>query len=283
MTERLADITRRIANVQQLEAVVTAMRGIAASRAQQSRARLPGVRAYAEVIARAIAAALALLPRDGPAGRPAGQRSGVILFAAEQGFAGAFSDRMLDAAAPLLAPRLPGASLFLLGARGIVLAEERQLPLAWRSGMAPHIDAVPAVAARIADALYERIDATGFDRVTMVFPVWSNETGLGAETRVLLPFDFRRFAGPPAAQPPLATLPVEVLLARLAEEYVFAELCEAAMSAFAAENEARVAAMIAAKGNIERVRSGLEARERQTRQEEITAEVAELAGAMANL
>ena len=45
-------------------------------------------------------------------------------------------------------------------------------------------------------------------------------------------------------------------------------------------NEARVAAMVAAKGNIERVRTGLEARERQTRQEEITAEVAELAGAM---
>ena len=58
MTERLGDITRRIANVRQLEAVVTAMRGIAASRAQQSRARLPGVRAYTEVIAGAIASAL---------------------------------------------------------------------------------------------------------------------------------------------------------------------------------------------------------------------------------
>ena len=277
MTERLAEITRRIGNVRQLEAVVTAMRGIAASRAQQCRARLPGVRAYAAVIAGAIARALPLPaphPRDGTG---TARHAGVILFVAEQGFAGAFSDRMLDAAAPLL----PGASLFLIGTRGRLLAEERRLPLAWQSGMAPHVDLVPAVAGRIAEALYERIATAGIDRVTMVFPAWSAETGLTAATRVLLPFDFHRFSGPPTAQPPLTTLPPGVLLARLAEEYVFAELCEAAMSAFAAENEARVAAMIAAKGNIERVRAGLEARERQTRQEEITAEVAELAGAMA--
>lgn len=276
MTERLADIARRIVNVQQLEAVVTAMRGIAARRAQQSRAQLPGMRAYAAVIAGAIAAALPLLPEAPPAGRTAGRR-GVILFGAEQGFVGAFNDRMLDAAAPLLA----GASLFLVGTRAVMLAEERHLAVVWHCGMAPHLDAVPAVAGRVADALYERIAAAGLDRVSLVFPVWSGDAGLGAETRVLLPFDFRRFAGPPAAQPPLITLPADVLLSRLAEEYVFAELCEAAMSAFAAENEARVAAMIAAKGNIERVRARLEARERQTRQEEITAEVAELAGAMA--
>ena len=277
MTERLADITRRIANVRQLDAVVTAMRGIAASRAQQSRVRLPGVQAYTAVVAGAIARALALLPRDAPGADRPGRRAGVILFAAEQGFAGAFSDRMLDAAAPLLTD----AALFLLGTRGILLAEERGLPIAWRGGMAPHIDAVPSVAGRVADALYERIAATGLDRVSLVFPTWQAGAGLGTETRELLPFDFRRFAALPDAQPPLTTLPAGVLLARLAEEYVFAELCEAAMSAFAAENEARVAAMVAARGNIERVRAGLEARERQTRQEEITAEVAELAGAMA--
>jgi F-type H+-transporting ATPase subunit gamma len=67
------------------------------------------------------------------------------------------------------------------------------------------------------------------------------------------------------------------LLARLAEEYIFAELCEAALTAFAAENEARVAAMSSAKGNLENMRSDLQALERQIRQEEITAEVVELA------
>ena len=37
MAERLADIVTQIQNMRQLEAVVTAMRGIAASRAQQAR------------------------------------------------------------------------------------------------------------------------------------------------------------------------------------------------------------------------------------------------------
>lgn len=275
MTERLADISRRIASVQQLEAVVTAMRSIAASRAQQSRARLAGMRAYAAVIAGAIASALPLLP-DGPPDGQTARAHAVVLFGAEQGFAGALGDRVLDAAAPLL----EGAALFLLGTRASVLAEERRLPIAWRSGIPPHPDRFPAVAGRIADALYDHIAATGIGRVTMVFPVWSAGTGLGVETRVLLPFDFRRFAGGGTTQAPLSTLPAEVLLSRLAEEYVFAELCEAAIVAFAAENEARVAAMIAARGNIERVRAALEARQRQTRQEEITAEVAELAAAL---
>jgi F-type H+-transporting ATPase subunit gamma len=62
---------------------------------------------------------------------------------------------------------------------------------------------------------------------------------------------------------------------------VFAEICEAGLTAFAAENEARVAAMLAAKGNLERMGWDLRALERQIRQEEITAEVLELAsGAM---
>ena len=46
MAERLADIVTQIQNVRQLAAVVTAMRGIAASRAQKSRSLLAGIEAY---------------------------------------------------------------------------------------------------------------------------------------------------------------------------------------------------------------------------------------------
>ena len=77
--------------------------------------------------------------------------------------------------------------------------------------------------------------------------------------------------------PPLITLPASRLVARLAEEYVYAALCEAAMHAFAAENEARVAAMVRARRNMETMLERLQALERQVRQEEITAEVVELA------
>lgn len=280
MTERLADITRRIESVRELDLVVTAMRGIAASRAQECRAGLAGVGAYAEVIEEAIAAALPLAPPPIPAHAGSPRTQAIVLFGAEQGFAAAFTDLVLDAAGPLL----DGAALFLLGTRAGLIAEERGMPVAWRSAMPPHSEGVPVTADHIAEALYDSIAARGIDRVSLVFPVWSGEKGLGVETQRLLPFDFHRFAattgGRPARQAPLFTLPPDVLLARLVEEYVFAEICAAALQAVAAENEARIAAMIGAKGNIERVSTELGALERRRRQEEITAEVAELAGAL---
>jgi len=55
LTERLADVSARIAGIRQLGAVVNAMRGIAAARAQQARGQLTAVDRYAASIAAAIA------------------------------------------------------------------------------------------------------------------------------------------------------------------------------------------------------------------------------------
>ena len=93
----------------------------------------------------------------------------------------------------------------------------------------------------------------------------------------LIPFDFARFPAATLANPPLLTLPPRDLLARLAEEYVFAELCEAAMLSYAAENQARMRAMIAAHENVSKRLDELNASARRIRQEEITSEVVELA------
>ena len=77
MTERLADIGARIDGIRQLGAVVNAMRGIAAARAQQARSQLIAVDSYAATIAVAIGRALALVPsaRPGSARRSTGRRS----------------------------------------------------------------------------------------------------------------------------------------------------------------------------------------------------------------
>ena len=66
MTERLADIGARIDGIRQLGAVVNAMRGIAAARAQQARSQLIAVDSYAATIAVAIGRA----PRVGPLRSP---------------------------------------------------------------------------------------------------------------------------------------------------------------------------------------------------------------------
>ena len=198
----------------------------------------------------------------------------LILFAAEGGFAGAFGDRMLDAAQT---PQ-PASSLFLIGTRAARQAEERRLKSTWQTAMAAHVGSVPAVAARIAEALYRLLPDAGVSRVAVVFPVWTPGAGLVVEHRSLLPLDPRHFAALPPGDAPLISLPPALLLERLVEEYVYAQLCEAAMHAFAAENEARAAAMVRARSNVETMLAELQAEERRLRQEAITAEVIELRG-----
>jgi F-type H+-transporting ATPase subunit gamma len=274
MAERLADIVSQIQNVRQLQAVITAMRGIAASRAQQSRTLLPGIEAYVGVIARAIGEALNLPASEERASpSPGPGRRGLILFCAEQGFAGAFSERVLDSVRDI-----EGATVLLVGTRGTVVAEERGINPAWSSAMATHVGNIPTFANRLVDALYANITINALSRIDMLYCRATPGIGIEVIRRSLLPIDIQAFQQPAQAQPPLTTLVPSTLLERLATEYVYAELCEAAMHAFAAENEARMIAMTSARSNIETRLVALTQRERQIRQDEITTEIIELAG-----
>lgn len=285
MSERLSDVAARITSVRQLSAVITAMRGIAAARSREARSRLDGVRAYARTVGEAIGTALALQPDSAPAapGPASGGGRAVVALCAEQGFVGSFNERVLEAAEGLARePSGAPAALLVVGDRGLMAARELKREVGWSAPMAAHVGQAAALASRIVEELYRRLDADGLTRVLVVHAV---PGGAGAQIarKVLIPFDFARF--PPARRgvAPLTTLAPEVLLARLAEEYVFAELCEAVILSFAAENEARMRAMIAARTNVARTLDTLLARARQLRQEEITNEIVELAGATRSL
>jgi F-type H+-transporting ATPase subunit gamma len=249
------------------------MRGIAASRAQSGRSLLPGIDAYARVVSRAIGEALSLLLSDGaPAARDRALGRGLILFGAEQGFVGGFSERVLDRAAG----EPPGTTLLLLGMRTAVLAQERGMAPAWTSPMATSASAVPDLANRLVETLYARISGDGLGYVDMVYSRTKAQGGIEVERRSLLPLDFGQFERPIERKTPLTNLAPSVLLERLASEYIYAQLCRAAMQAFEAENEARMLAMGAARTNIQNKLAGLVQLERRLRQEEITAEVLEL-------
>jgi F-type H+-transporting ATPase subunit gamma len=271
VTDRLADVSARIGGIRQLGAVVNAMRGIAAARAQQARAQLVAVDSYAATIARAIGRALAAAPATGPPHQA--DRRALVLFCAEQGFAGAFSERVLDA----VAADLEGCALFLIGSRGRALAAERGVAAVWNGAMPSHSAGVPKLADRVAEALYARIAAGHIDRLDAVFSQWRPAHGIHIERRRLFPFDLSAFPRAADSVPPLLNLPAAALLGALTADYVHALLCEAALHAFAAENEARMEAMGAARGQIERQLAALQATERRVRQEEITAEIIELA------
>jgi F-type H+-transporting ATPase subunit gamma len=274
MSERLPQVGRHIATARQLGAVVKAMRGIAASRAQQGRTLLPAIRAYSDVAARALRQML-LLDDQVPPAPPAAHagEAGVIVFGAEQGFAGAFADQVLDAAAPAFS----GNHVFVVGSRTAALAGERGLAVAHVFAEPLRAAAIAGVAAVLAEAAYEYLRATGATRIEVIYPVWTAGQGLRVTRKSLLPVDRSQITGGTAAEPPLIQLPPTYLLECLGEEYVFALLCEAATEAFAAENEARVAAMAAASRNIDSKLAGLQSMERLTRQEDVTAEVVELA------
>jgi F-type H+-transporting ATPase subunit gamma len=274
MAERLADLVTQIRNVGQLEAVITAMRGIAASRAQKGRLLLAGVEAYANVVSRAIGETLSLLPAQ-PVGspHPRAAKLGLILFCAEQGFAGAFSHHVLDAASADYGK----AMILLVGTRGKVVASERGIEPAASVPMVTHVDTIPSLADRLADTLYRYVAADDVERVEIIFPRARFGGGIVVDRRSLLPLDFGRFTSRPSGMLPLTNLQPRLLLEHLTAEYVFAELCEAATHAFTAENEARMLAMASAKQNIGTRLATLSHEERQLRQEEITTEILELA------
>lgn len=279
MSGRLADVEARIETVHKLSAVIAAMRGIAASRAQEARRSADGIRTFAATIGEAIGQALALLPeRDSlPAGAAKGRHALVVL-AAEQGFAGAFSEKVLDAVMPLIEAAPDGShDLLMVGDRGLLAAAERNIHVDWSAAMISHPDQAGGLAARITEAIYERIAHAQVARVTVIHA----RTAAGGLEEVvvksLVPFDFSRFGRPKTAVSPLITLPPARLLSRLAEEYVFSELSEAVILSFAAENEARMRAMIAAHDNVAKSLEDLVASSRRLRQEEITDEIVELA------
>jgi len=276
MSGKLSEVQSRIGTVHQLGAVITAMRGSAAARSREARSRLDGIRAYAEVIGAAIGQALAIVPQSDPQPRRPQhlERHVVIVLSSEQGFAGSFNEKVFDAAELHL--KAAGSELLVIGDRGAMVAAERGLVFNWSAPMVAHAAEVPALASRATDELYSRLEKDQARRVTVIHAVPAPSASIEIVERTLLPFDFARFKVVPRSIPPITTLPAAQLLAELAEEYVYAELCEEVMLSFAAENEARMAAMIAARSNVARKLDELVASFRRLRQEEITGEIIEL-------
>ena len=154
------------------------------------------------------------------------------------------------------------------------LARARGLKLSWSGPMAAHLDQIEGLSDRVADQLSASL-ARGASRVSLVHatPLPPGDVIV----RSLIPFDYDRFPLKARAAPPLLNVPPDRLLGRLAEEYVFAEICEALTLSFSAENEARMRSMTAARSHVAEILDALTAQARQLRQEEITAEIIELA------
>jgi F-type H+-transporting ATPase subunit gamma len=251
----------RIASLTELRGLFQALRALAASRLQEAQAALAGIRAYSEIIAEALADALALAGAD--VEREQGRGSALVVVCSEHGFAGGFNARLLDEAA---ARRKPGEALIVLGKRGGVTAAERNLPPDLVVPMATHVAGVADTAHDVAAALASH-GAAG-----VVFGRYRRGGGYEPAFRRILPPDLP----PPVTSrrpPPLAQLPPEQLLRQLDREYLFAALSQALMDSFASENAARLRVMESADHAIADKLDGLRRAENDLRQEAITSEL----------
>ncbi|MEI9963910.1 MAG: hypothetical protein WDM92_03635 [Caulobacteraceae bacterium] len=119
------------------------------------------------MVAGGLGRALSLLDAD-PAGAGAAVKGpeALVLFTAEHGFAGAFSARVLDAVG-----EPADAALFVLGARGASLAQQRGWRLAWTAPAASQASGVADAARQVAAVLYSGFVRDGFARAEIVCAV----------------------------------------------------------------------------------------------------------------
>ncbi|MDJ0929748.1 FoF1 ATP synthase subunit gamma [Breoghania sp.] len=227
MSERLADIGVRIDGVRQLDAVVNAMRGIVAVRVQQAREQILAVDGYTTTLTAAMGRIIDQIAGETEPPSKTGACSALIVFCAEQGFAGTFCERVLDT----ITNDVGKAEIFLVGSRGRSIAAERDISLAWTSALPAHSPSIPQLANRIRETIFARINAGEIDRLDVVFSTWK-ENAAHIVRRTLFPIDLSAVAPSAQLQPPLANLPPSTLLEIIGEDYVHALLCNAALHSF---------------------------------------------------
>jgi len=262
--EQLPRLKARIANLHELRDLFRALRVLAASHVQEAQGALQGIRKYVEVIEHSIAEAAGLLDRLSAAAPQGPGRSVLLVVCSEHGFAGAFNERLLERAA---AVREAGQELFVVGSRGAALAAESGFAVDGSLAMATHAEGVLTTARRAAGRL------AGANRVDAVYGSYLRGGSFQEQTQQLLPLDPALLQAAAPRSPPLHHLAPEILLQRLADEYLFAEITRAIMESFASENAARLRVMEAADHSIGEKLETLHRRENTLRQDAITEEL----------
>ncbi|MBW7831868.1 MAG: F0F1 ATP synthase subunit gamma [Simplicispira suum] len=282
MNRTAAEVQARLATTQSFGGLVSALRGMAAARTERARTRIAGADAYSRTVAAAIGQALALLPANAAAARTStGDGSDDVLwlvFGAEQGFNGGYTERVLDA----LPTTKPTTRIVLLGEQAKRIAHVRRLPIEAHAPLVAHAGAVIPASERLRSLLLDTLARKPAASVELLF----GELGAGNHFELrrqrLLPLDLDTLRAAPAQAPRVHQPPAE-LLHLLAGEYVTARLARAVLHSHAVENLARLSAMAAAQENVAKLGESLQAELRQLRQEAITAEVVELAAGLRSL
>jgi F-type H+-transporting ATPase subunit gamma len=272
------EIATRIASLDELLNIVSAIRAIAASQMQQALRSLEAIRRYSEVIRETLSDAATLLPSDsGSASMPqVPPESGLVVFCAEHGLCGGFNERPLRAAERELADSGRAPVLIVVGSRGGQVCRERGLKPHLVLPMATHCAGVTGAARRVATEVYRMFSGGRIAGLEVIYAQHAESQFPRVERHRLLPLEMSLVDEHPLAMPPLINLRPRRLFDDIASEYFFAALENAAMQSFFSENSTRFLSMQAAHHNIGNKSEELTQLARRARQEAVTTEILDL-------
>ncbi len=266
--EQLSRLKERIDSLHDLGGLIRALRALSASHVQEAQSALAGIKSYVETVEDAVVQGIDLLPESHPPELTDGKPRSDVLIAvcSEHGFVGAFNERVLDKAAGHLSEK-PGSDLAIIGRRGAILADEQRMEVDWSFPMATDVAGVLRSARHAAQTFAQVTHAT------VIYADYRPGGNYEIVTKDILPLDPALLARTGKRSPPLHHLRPKILLQRLADEYLLAEITRAIMQSLASENGARLRVMEAADRNIDDKLNTLRRNERAQRQEAITAEL----------
>jgi F-type H+-transporting ATPase subunit gamma len=268
------EITAKIASLNELAEVVTAIRAIAASQMQQALRSIETIRNYSKLIGEALSDAALFLPGNMLPAATAGSTA-IIVFGAEHGFCGGINQATLRTLQREFAETRDNPVLIVVGSRAARLCRERRLDLDLALPMSTHYAGVTATARRVSTEVYRIIGERRVARVEVIY-VSSEGQFLKIERQQLLPVDISTGKTPSSRLEPLINLRPRQLIDTIISEYLFAALENAAMQSFFSENLSRFRTMEAAHQNIRKKSAELAMAARHIRQEAVTNEILEL-------
>ena len=271
------EIATRIASLDELLNIVSAIRALAASQMQQALRSLEAIGRYSETIHQAVADAATLLPADGTtASQAQGSKLGLIAFFAEHGMCGGFNEHPLRAVESALAENQHSLVLIVVGSRGGQICRERGLKPDLVLPMATHCAGVTEATRRIATEVYRMFSAGHVSGLEVVHGQHTHGSLSGIQRRRLLPLQTAAIEKRTLTTPPLINLSPRHLFDEIVGEYVFAALENAAMQSFFSENSTRFRTMESAHQNITNKSTDLTKLARRLRQEAVTTEILDL-------
>jgi len=256
----LARIEARLESFEQLGALVTAMRSVAAVRAREAQEALTGTETFCTTVDRAIARLDYSPP---PVSHEETGQPVLLAITTENGFVGGFNTRILEQVRDV---RKSDETLVLIGRRGQILAGEMQLKPDIVFPMTSRVSGVTQLARRVSRQL------VGVKQARVVFAQHQQSGTFDVPHRKILPLDPLDRPSDSVA-PPLHHLPKNDLMDQLAAEYLFAQIAHAMMESLVCEHNARLLTMDAASRNINGLHDKLRREERMARQEQTTSDM----------